>query len=223
MATQDDNQHPGNDDNIVDADEDPKIAEIARLESDVVEEIGLGQSEGNFAYWERRVGIDRMQQGNDEAGKALLHDASEHFQDAADVMKHVDDELRQVQRLRAERQHELSRELREWTGQSLVSLGDAVRSVRTQVERMTEHDISKIVRLSKFSEEEVARKREAIIDYSQTIEITLNSVTEVRRDPLALVKALGAFTTLAFELAHYLPALMEKLEEFGRLLAQFHF
>ncbi|MDE3228597.1 MAG: hypothetical protein KGO05_01850 [Chloroflexota bacterium] len=88
---------------------------------------------------------------------------------------------------------------------------------------MSDHDMRKIVRASDLSEDDVARNRTRIIEYGQSIEITLNSVTEVRRDPLSLVQALGAFTTLAFELARYLPSLMQKLEEFGRLLAQFHF
>lgn len=221
MSAQNDDPRP--DDHTVEADEDPKVVEIERIESAAEEETRFAQAEARFAHWEEKVGEDRIHEGANREGKALIHDAASRMDDAADVMAHVDRQEHDAERLRNEKRQELSHELREWTGQSLVTLADAVRGVRTHVEQMSDHDMRKIVRASNLSEDDVARNRTRIIEYGQSIEITLNSVTEVRRDPLSLVQALGAFTTLAFELARYLPSLMQKLEEFGRLLAQFHF
>lgn len=225
MAAQNDDQRPN--DNLdryaVEADDDPKVVGIARNESEASAETEFAEAEADFARHEFEVSTDLSQEGRTGDAQALRHNATLHMKDASSVMGQAHVHEHEAERLRNEKRQELSRELREWTGQSLITLGDAVRGVRAHVEQMSEHDVRKIVRASDLTEEDVTRKREIIIEYAQTIEITLNSAPEVRRDPLALVKALGAFTTLAFELARYLPSLMQKLEEFGRLLSQFHF
>lgn len=226
-ASNDSSQQPYNDDpdqnRVVDADQDPTSAKIERLEHDAREETKLAQAEARFADLERRVGRDLMRDGREEEGVALIHDAAGHFNKAADVLNHVDEEIVAADRLRDEKRHALSRDLRKWDDQRLITLRDVVHSVRAHVELMSDLDIRKIVRASEFSEEEIARKRETIVECGQTIEITLNEFSTVRRDPYALIKDLMTFTTIVYELAHYLPSLMEKLSEFGRLLLQFRF
>lgn len=228
MSTPHDRSQQQNDDlndpkRIVDAEQDPTTTKIERLETEANEETRFAQAEARFAHWEQVVGSDRIREGDIQAGNALIHDAAVRMDDAAHVMEYADKEIVEAERLREDKRHELSRDLRKWDDQRLITLKDAVRSVRTYVEEMSDLDIRKIVRASDFTEDEVTRKRETIIEYGQTIEITLNEFNTVRRDPFALIKDLMTFTTFVYELAHYLPSLMEKLSEFGKLLLQFRF
>lgn len=228
MTTSNDRSQQQNDDlndpnRIVEAEQDPTTTKIERLESEANEETRFAQAEARFAHWEHEVGAERIREGDTQEGNELIHDAAGRMDDAADVMEHAEEELLVAERLREDKRHELSRDLRKWDDQRLITLRDAVHSVRVHVEEMSDLDVRKIVRASAFSEDEVTRKREAIIEYGQTIEITLNEFNTVRRDPFALIKDLMAFTTFVYELAHYLPSLMEKLSEFGRILLQFRF
>ena len=228
MSTPHDRSQQPNDDlndpnRIVDAEQDPTTTKIERLETEANEETRFAQAEARFAHWEHEVGAERIREGDIQVGNALIHDAAGRMDDAAHVMEYADKEIVEAERLREEKRHALSRDLRKWDDQRLITLKDAVRSVRTYVMEMSDLDIRKIVRSSDFTEDEVTRKRETIIEYGQTIEITLNEFNTVRRDPFALIKELMTFTTFVYELAHYLPSLMEKLSEFGRLLLQFRF
>lgn len=208
---------------VVDADVDPRTAKIERIENESATEAEFAEAEAEFARRQYDMGGDLIKDGKVQDGNSLRHNASLHMRDAATIMAHADQHEKEAERLREDKRHELSRELREWSDQSLITLRDAVSSVRTYVEQMTDFDVRKVLRASDLSEDDIAHRRDVIIDYGQIIEVTLNSVTQARHDPYTLVKYLVTFTTLTLELARYLPPLMEKMNEFGRLLLQFHF
>lgn len=228
MGMQQNKSHQPSDDDmdqmrVVDADADPKANQIERMENESAAEIAFAEAAAEFARHEYDVGGDLIKEGKAQDGAELRRDATRRMNDAAAIMAQADEHEKHAEKIREVKRRELSRELRDWSDQSLLTLRDAVSEVRAYVEQMTDLDIRKVLRASDLSDDDIAQKRDIIIEYGQTIEISLNSVEQARHDPYTLVRHLVTFTTIALELARYLPPLMEKMNEFGRLLLQFHF
>lgn len=210
-------------DTIVEADPDPNAARAAQLDSEDSEDAEFAQAEADFARKERLHARHLVEEGKVAEGEQYAHDAIDRMRDANTIMAHVQRGDAEVDRLRDAKHHELSLAVREMPDQSLMTLRDAVSAVRAYAENLTEGDVRKLSRVALLSEDVIEQKRQIILTTGVNIEITLNSVEQVRRDPYSLVRELVTFTTVAMELASHLPKLLDLINEFGRVLLQFRF
>ena len=207
---------------IVDADPNPDTERAAQLDSEDEEDAEFGKAEAEFAVKERIHGKHLIHEGKVQEGLAYVHDAKDRLQDANRIYDRVTIGDAEVDQMLSAKRQELALVVRGMSDQNLFTLRDAVSGVRSYVEDLGVFDLRKLSLASQLDESLVIQKRLTVIATGQNIEITLNSPDVARRDPVALVRDLITFTTVAMELATHLPQLMSLMNEFGKLLLQFH-
>jgi hypothetical protein len=207
---------------VVEADPDPNAARAEQLDRANAEKAEFAKAEAEFAKKEFEHGEHLVSEGKEQEGTAYEHDATSHMQDARHIMDDASSGDREVDRMRETRRKELSLMVAAMPDQTLFTLRDAVSSVRSYVENMTELDTRMLTLAMRLSDEVVEQQRLIVIATGQNIEFTLNSIEQSRRDAPGLVRDLVTFMTITIEFATHLPQLMALVNEFGRLLLQFH-
>jgi hypothetical protein len=133
----------------------------------------------------------------------------------------------EAERLRRQRQRQLSTDLQSMPNQQLASLRGAVQSVRIAVEELTPRDMQIMRRLALASnppidEAHIDDWRITVINTAIRIEATLENPDGARHNAFQLVRDLSVFATVAVDLAKLAPQLMGLIEQFGHLIFQFH-
>jgi hypothetical protein len=133
----------------------------------------------------------------------------------------------EAERLRRQRQRQLSTDLQSMPNQQLASLRGAVQSVRIAVEQLTPRDVQIMRRLAlannpPIDEVHIDDWRITVINTAIRIEATLENPDGARHNAFQLVRDLSVFATVAVDLAKLAPQLMGLIEQFGHLIFQFH-
>lgn len=215
------------DDRIVEAAPDPQMEQIADLTKRSANDAAFAELEVAFAEQQREYSDMLAAEGRKDDADLYAHDALEHLKDAKRVMGQAREEESEAERLRRQRQERLSTDLRTMPDQQLITLRDAVQSVRIAVEELSPRDIQVMRRLALASnppidQEQIDNWRTTVITAAIRIEVTLENPEGARRNAFQLVRDLSTFAAVAVDLAKLAPQLMGLLERFGHLILQFH-
>lgn len=228
MATQP-NRSPNdnNDDRIVEAAPDPQVMRIADLTERSANDAAFAELEANFAEEQHDYADLLAAEGRKEEADSYAHDAIAHLRDAKRVMAQAGQEKTEAEHLRRQRQERLSTDLRTMPDQQLVTLRDAVQSVRIAVEELSPRDMQVMRRLALASnppidQDRIEDWRATVITTAIRIEVTLETPERARHNAFQLVRDLSTFAAVAVDLAKLAPQLMGLLEQFGHLILQFH-
>jgi hypothetical protein len=211
-----------NADRVVDADPDPITVRAAQLIRKAAANAAFARAKARFADKELLHAQFLSDEGQGEEADVFTNEAIKLMEESDRIMDQALEEDEEVKQLLDGRRREVSQALTEMPNQSLLTLRDAVSSVREFVENLSDLEIHTLSHASHQSEAMVKHQRDVVVTTGQHIEITLISIEQVRRNPNALAKQLMTFITIALEFANYLPKLHEMVSQLGRLLLQFH-
>jgi hypothetical protein len=215
------------DDRIVEAAPDPQVERIADLTERSANDAAFAELEAAFAEQQREYADQLAEEGRKDDADAYAHDAIEHLKDAKRVMGQAREEESEAERLRRQRQQRLSTDLQTMPDQQLITLRDAVQSVRIAVEELSPRDLQVMRRLAlvgnpAIEPEQIEGWRTTVINTAIRIEGTLENPASARHNAFQLVRDLSVFATVALDLAKLAPQLMGMIEQFGHLILQFH-
>ncbi len=216
------------DEGIVEAVPESNAQEINDLSTDSAHRFGFAMREAKFAQHVFRYAEDMHKRGRMADADRFTHDAEDLMDDAEENLEQAEEEEERAQRLRQQQQHQLSMALQAMHDTQLMTLRDAVQSVRRAVEDLTPTEVQRMRRIARSSEEPVADSqievwRETVVTTAIRIEVSLENPDTARHSAVHLVRDLSLFAAAAVELAKLAPQLMDVLRQFGQMILQFHF
>lgn len=206
----------------MDADPDPVTERAAHLLRRAAAHAAFARAARRLAETELAYGQALDDEGQEGDGETVTDDAIMLMEEADVYMAQALAEDKEVKHLLESRRNEVSQALMQMPDLSLLTLRDAVNSVRVYFENMSDAEVLVLSQATHQTESVVKHQRDVVVTTGQHIEITLISNQQVRRDPGGLAKQLMTFITIALGFANYLPKLLELMNDLGRLLRQFH-
>jgi hypothetical protein len=210
------------DQNIIEADEDPLVKRIQHERELDDEEAGFAAREAEFAAAAEQRARHLHEEHRDLEAQQIHSEAEWLMDDAIHNMQEVNRREAEVIALEAQRKQQLSLTLREMPRQSLQTLRGAVARVAEYVEHLTPEDKLSIGLNANMDAAHIEEIRAEIVVRGQTLDRWLASEHQVRHNPIAVIEELVAFTAAVMTIADHFEPLLKLAREFGQLLLQFH-